>query len=98
MQAAAPVDYFSRAVLPLICQARRLRMKGVCSLSVSREAREGPGEEFRGRTESLSEPNFTSLTSFPPQAWLTRAQISRFMLSSWRCHGLPSAANSKQPL
>ncbi len=72
----------------------------MCSLSVSSEAREGPGvnREFRTPEESLPEVNFTSLTSFPPQAWLMRMQISRFMLSSWCCHGFPSAANSKRPL
>ena len=68
MQIAAPVDFFSRSSMTVICQARRLRMKGVCSLSASREARVGPGDEFRERTESLSEANFNSLTSLPPQA------------------------------
>lgn len=72
----------------------------MCSLSFSSEAREGPGVngEFRTPEESPAEVNLTSLTSFPPQAWLTRMQISRFMLSSWCCQGFPSAANSRQPL
>ncbi len=91
---------YYHAILAGDYQARRLRMKGMCSLSFSSEAREGPGAngEFRAPEESPPEANFTSLISFPPQAWLMRTQISRFMLSSCRCHGFPSAANSRQPL
>ena len=91
---------FSWTIFRIICQARRLRIKGMCSLSASRDARVGPGvgREFRTPDESPLEGNFTSLTRFPPQAWLMRKQISRFMLSSCCCHGFPSAANSRQPL